>query len=180
MAKDGPKSDSRGQPAPAGRRMPGEIRPHDISISAGRLAALLIIVLAAIPASCRRQGGEVTPQRDIPQHSQPEPTDAVVAPPVFIDTDPDDGTRWLIVEEARDKAEGAWATGAFLPKRNRIVIDTKNVQQFSINIERIDVRWEKLVVIRIDGVNSELRKRDGAIMRLMRDAHGRWVVVERE
>ena len=138
------------------------------------------MVLVATPAGCRRQGGEAAPRNDLPQRTESEPTEPVIAPPVLIDTDPNEGSRWLIVEEARDKAIGAWATGSFIRKRNRIVIDTKNVQRFSINVERIDVRWQKLVVIRIDGVNSELRKRDDAILRFMRDAHGRWVVAERE
>lgn len=85
---------------------------------------------------------------------------------------------WLTVDQIRDGAQGAWATGSFLAERNRIVIDTEGVARFSIDMSRVPVRWEKLVVIRIDGRNSELVKRDQAIYRFALDDHGRWVVLE--
>ena len=89
-----------------------------------------------------------------------------------------DSEDWLSVDEIRDDAPGAWATGSFLAERNRIVIETEAVARFSIDMGRVPVRWERLVVIRIDGRNSELVKRDQAIYRFALDEHGHWVVLE--
>ncbi|MCH9003406.1 MAG: hypothetical protein IIC02_12610 [Planctomycetes bacterium] len=89
-----------------------------------------------------------------------------------------DSEDWLTVDEIRDDAPGAWATGSFLAERNRIVIETEAVARFSIDMGRVPVRWERLVVIRIDGRNSELVKRDQAIYRFVLNEHGHWVVLE--
>lgn len=89
-----------------------------------------------------------------------------------------DSEDWLTVDEIRDDAPGAWATGSFLAARNRIVIKTEDVARFSIDMSRVPVRWDKLVVIRIDGRNSELVKRNQAIYRFVLDGHGHWVVLE--
>ncbi len=89
-----------------------------------------------------------------------------------------DSEDWLTVDEIRDDAPGAWATASFLAARNRIVIETERVARFSIDMPRVPVRWDKLVVIRIDGRNSELVKREQAIYRFALDEHGHWVVLE--
>lgn len=89
-----------------------------------------------------------------------------------------DSEDWLTVDGIRDDAPGAWATGSFLAERNRMVIETAGVARFSIDMGRVPVRWERLVVIRIDGRNSELVKRDQAVYRFVLDDHGRWVVLE--
>ncbi len=86
--------------------------------------------------------------------------------------------RWLEVISARDKSEGAWATGDFLAKRNKIVINTTNVEEFSIDTSMVHIDWSRLVVIRIDGRNSELRKRDFAVYHFRVDDHGQWIILE--
>ncbi len=90
----------------------------------------------------------------------------------------DDLERWLVVTEARGDAEGAWATGTFDAKRNKIDIQTQDVQAFTIDTGRIAIDWDRLVVLGIDGRNSELRRRDHPILRFARDRHGAWVVLE--
>ena len=89
--------------------------------------------------------------------------------------DPD---RWLVVEKTRDGAPGGWATGSFDPKRNKLTIRQRDVQRFAIDVSRIPINWARLVVIGINGRNSELRKRDYSILHFARDQHGQWVVVE--
>jgi len=90
----------------------------------------------------------------------------------------DDPTKWLFVETVRDGARGGWATGDFNKERNKLIIRTKDVDQFSIDTSRVRINWERLVILGIDGRNSELRKRDFAVYHFQRDRHGRWVVIE--
>ena len=78
----------------------------------------------------------------------------------------------------RKGAPGAWATGSFDRKRNKLDIRTRDVQDFSIDVSRIPINWERLVVIGIDGANSELRKRDYSVLHFRLDDHGQWVVLE--
>ena len=98
--------------------------------------------------------------------------------PEFVDLGPavDDGEKWLRVLAIKKGAKGAWATGSFDPKRNKLTIKTNGVQRFVIDAQKVDVNWRKLVIIRIDGHNSELRKRDDSSYRFVRDRHGAWTV----
>lgn len=97
-----------------------------------------------------------------------------VPPPVWVD-EPD---RWLMVEKVMDRATGGWATGSFIQERNKLVIETHNVGQFAIDTGRIPIDWERLVILGIDGRNSELRKRDYPVLHIARDDYGQWVVLE--
>jgi hypothetical protein len=89
----------------------------------------------------------------------------------------DDSDRWLVVEKVKDGAAGAWATGSFDSKRNKLDISTHDVTQFAIDTARIPIRWDKLVIIRIDGRNSELVRRDYTVLHFIRDKYG-WHVIE--
>ncbi len=100
------------------------------------------------------------------------------ARPVSIPVDVDDPDRWLLVEKAREGAPGAWATGSFDRKRNKLDIRTRDVRQFALDVSRIPINWERLVVIGIDGVNSELRKRDYSVLHFRLNDHGEWVILE--
>ncbi len=66
----------------------------------------------------------------------------------------DDQDRWLSVETAHDKAKGAWATGSFHAERNKIEIQTHNVQQFTVDASRIPIHWQDVVILGIDGRNQ--------------------------
>ena len=109
---------------------------------------------------------------------QPATVELIAAEPVQIPEAPDGPGRWLWVEKERGSAEGAWATGSFDRKRNKVSIHTSDVAQFAINVSRIPINWERLVILGIDGRNSELRRRDYALLHFARDEHGRWVVLE--
>ena len=90
----------------------------------------------------------------------------------------DDFERWLSVVAIKDGAPGAWATGSFKVKRNRLDIRTKDVQTFTLDTSRIPIRWDKPVVMNINGRTGELRRRDYSILRFALDGRGDWLVVE--
>jgi len=114
----------------------------------------------------------IEPTTDASQNSE------TVKEPIVIPDEILDQERWLWVEETRDGARGGWATGSFDPKRNKIDIETRDVERFAVDVSRIPVNWERLVIIGINDVNSELRKRDYSVLHFARDDHGRWVVLE--
>lgn len=89
--------------------------------------------------------------------------------------DPD---RWLFVDKVRGKARGAWATGSFDEKRNKLIVQTKEVAAFTLDVSRIPIDWDRLVIVSINGNNSELRKRKHPRLRFELDRHRRWVVAE--
>jgi hypothetical protein len=91
--------------------------------------------------------------------------------------EPDDPDRWLTVEKVKGEAPGAWATGSFDAKRNKIMVRTRDVEQFAIDVSRISIRWDRLVIIAIDGKNSELVRRDRSVLHFVNDIHG-WHVVD--
>ena len=172
---------------PVGRRRkirfysPSKLRYADV-----RWACLLAVssgMFLAAPA-CHAPTAPPPPQNEATLSSEPEAVSVEAEPvepppePIIIPAEFQEIDRWLFVEKARDRASGAWATGSFGPKRNKLTIRTRGVQQFAIDTSRTPINWERLVVIGIDGANSELRKRDYPILHFARDDHGRWVVLE--
>ena len=98
--------------------------------------------------------------------------------PIEIPAEVDDPARWLWVEEGRDGAEGAWATGSFDSKRNKLSIKARDVRRFTIDVGRIPIDWERLVILSINGRNSELRRRNHTLLHFVLDEYGRWTVAE--
>ncbi len=133
---------------------------------------------------CARRSVGPEPQKQADQRTSPsEPVEAAddsvpakPQPPIVI---PDDGEeRWLYVTRAREGTHGGWATGSFDPARNKITIDTYDVERFAVDTGRIPIDWERGVVLRLNGSNSELRKRDYPILQFVRNKYGVWVVLE--
>jgi hypothetical protein len=120
------------------------------------------------PASEKSQRAE-----GVSEPVEPSPPEDLRIPAELHDPD-----RWLFVEKPKDGVEGAWATGSFNRKRNRLTIRERDVQQFAIDTSRVPIDWERLVVISINGRTSELRKRDYPFLHFFRDDHGQWVVRE--
>lgn len=85
---------------------------------------------------------------------------------------------WLVVTRVAEGAGGGWATGDFDVERNRLTIDTQSVTGFAADLSRVPVDWGRLVIVRLDGRGSELRKRDAAVYRFTLDSQGRWTVEE--
>ena len=150
-------------------------------IAHGHLAWLIATAALLTSTACHRLNG--TPPPDTTETSDevvtndgpaPPPEPLPVVWPVVLD-DPD---RWLTVEGVREGEEGAWATGSFDPKRNKLDIRTHGARKFAINTSRVRINWERLVILGIDGANSELRRRDFRVYHFELDDHGRWVVLE--
>jgi len=132
--------------------------------------------LLILSAGCQKKNGSASSADSAASQTDPPKTSADVEIPPLPE---DDSTRWLAVEDTRRGAEGGWATGSFDPKKNRIEIRTKDVRQFSVDVSRIPIAWEKLVILSIDGVNSELRRREFTLLHFRMDDHGQWNVLEK-
>lgn len=113
-----------------------------------------------------------------PPSEEPPTTVEAPKPRIPLPDDPDPADRWLFVEKTKSDAPGAWATGSFDRQKNKLDIRTRDVQQFAIDVERVAIDWQRLVVIAIDGRNSELRRRDVTLLHFRLDDHGQWVVTE--
>jgi hypothetical protein len=83
---------------------------------------------------------------------------------------------WLAVEEIGPDSDGGWATGSFDSDRNKIDVTTDDVDRFSIDMTQVPVDWNRIVIIGIDGVNTELKKRNYNVYHFARNASGQWIV----
>ncbi len=129
------------------------------------------------PGACHRT--QPPPESSDPTESTTNPPAAAGAPQRFevIDVE-DSGDRWLFVEKMREGAAGGWATGSFDRTRNKLEIKTRDVGQFALHLDRVPINWDKLVVLSIDGKNSELRRRESSRLHIQLDDYGQWRVIE--
>ncbi len=135
----------------------------------------LLIVFALNP-SCRKPTS--TPSKSDEPAQPPPALPSTIPTRVDLPVPADDSDRWLFVQKIADKAKGGWATGSFDADRNKLSITTSDVAEFALDTSRIAINWKKLVVLSIDGKNSELRKRDYDILQFTRTPHGEWTVRE--
>jgi hypothetical protein len=140
--------------------------------------------LVLMLVSCRQDPPTPTVAPEAPPHvedSKPtKPTESVESveeSAARLDLLPEAGDRWLRVERVTDGKAGGWATGGF-EAGNRIVVEAVDVDQFVIDLSRIAIDWSRRVVLRINGVNSELTKKRYPVLRLRRSSGGSWDVVE--
>lgn len=161
-----------------------ECRRRGGSGSSNRRLATACGCLLSLVLGCHREeraaspaGANIADTSAVATSDQPAPAERGPVPE-FVDLGPavDNGEKWLRVLAIKEGAKGAWATGSFDEKRNKLTIDTNGVQRFVIDADKVDINWRKLVIIRIDGHNSELRKRDDSSYRFVRDKHGAWIV----
>ena len=143
------------------------------------LGARIGMILFAALADCHKSA-PTTPPDEVPRVEPPAKSPPAVEPPPAIQVPDDEDTadRWLFVEKAKDGTPGGWATGAFDRQKNKLDIHTRDVRQFVIDASRIPIDWQRLVVLGIDGKNSELRRRDFSFLHFRLDEHGQWIVVE--
>ncbi len=102
----------------------------------------------------------------------PTESPSIVLPDLF------EKDRWLWVEKPKEGTRGGWATGSFDRERNKLMIRTRDVAGFAVELGRVPIDWDRLVVISLDGRNSELRRRDYALLHFGRDQQGNWIVLE--
>ncbi len=157
----------------------------------GLRAAPAVALIAALLSGCpesdtdRQPVTTTKPASPIEPVAPPSPPEQSATPPENHDrvavrirslADPQRG--WLRIEGIRDSAAGAWATGSFLKDKNKIVIETENVERFSINLSKLRLNWNRRVVLRIDGRSSELTRKRRPVLHLHRSPAGSWDVVE--
>ena len=119
-----------------------------------------------------------------PTKPEPTPPPPPVEPQVVQEVPPTTGElpidplRWVYVERIKDGASDPWANGAFDSARNKLSIETHDVRRFAVDVSRIPINWERLVILSINGRNSELRRRDFHVYHFEHDKYGRWAVME--
>lgn len=84
---------------------------------------------------------------------------------------------WLVIESPADRMQRAWLEGSLIGN-DRIVIDTRNVRQFRLDVGGLRLGWDKRVVLRIDGYNSELTRKRWPALSLRRTDSGAWVAID--
>ncbi len=140
-----------------------------------------VFVLSGCPRA-DSAGDPVATSRPAIAQPDPQPPPAAPDPHNRVEvrlrtlSDPQDG--WLRIEALYPDAPGAWATGEFIRDRNKVVVETENVDEFSIALPQLQIDWDHRVILRIDGHSSELMPKRRAILRLRRSPAGSWDVVE--
>ena len=143
--------------------------------------AVVCVALVAVLPSCDKKGETV--RSEVPKQAvAPQPTAEAPAPATSFESAEvvvfESDSEWLRAEQIRKDVDGGWVSGDFLPERNKIEIHTRDVTQFSIDVGKLPIEWGRLVVVGIDGRNSELRQRDFDVYHIARDEKGKWVVLE--
>ena len=88
---------------------------------------------------------------------------------------PTDG--WLRVERLRGDVEGGWVSG-HSHVANRIVIETHNVSQFSMDVSQLQLDWSRRVWVRINASSFELIHKRNPIIHLRATSTGAWELVK--
>ncbi len=138
-----------------------------------------MLAMGLVFPSCRKPESPPAPRPETPTLA-PSPAEkpAMIPARVEIPIPLDDSDRWLFVQKVAGKGKGGWAIGSFHADRNKLSIETSDVDEFALHTGRIAIDWKRLVVLSIDGKNSELRKRDVDILHFVRSPHGEWSVRE--
>ncbi len=140
-----------------------------------RAVGVVLLVLASCRHAGRPVGIEEPPPAKSPASAPPPPN--VSKAPLDVDVPVPDPNRWLFVEQFAGIANGS-ATGSFDPTRNKLSIQTRDVTKFAIDTSRIRIDWKRLVILSINGRNSELRRRDFDLYHFALTDQGEWIVVE--
>jgi len=88
---------------------------------------------------------------------------------------PSDG--WLHIERLEKDVEGGWLSG-HSPKPNKIVIETKGVLQFSMDVSQFPLDWSKRVWVRINSSAFELTHKRDPVIHLRQTPVGAWELVD--
>ena len=95
----------------------------------------------------------------------------------WLDDAGEERNQWLRVERIETGAEGGWITGG-LVEGNRIEIETRDVEQFVMDLSAIPIDWTRRAVLRIDNSTSQLTRKHHPMVRLRRTPSGGWSTVK--
>ena len=78
-------------------------------------------------------------------------------------------------DDARvEEEQRAWIEGMVVNDDRNIIKTSPNTAAFHLDLSRIRVNWEKRILLRIDGFNSELSRKRWPVVYLQRTATGAW------
>jgi hypothetical protein len=137
-----------------------------------RLIVYLMVGIGLV--SCTERRGDRPVGDGVAESEGPRVPQLPVSLADHADALPDSGEKWLRVEELADDSPGGWATGQFVPELNKLIIETDGVRQFVIAADRVDLDWDRRVVLRINGSNSELTRKHFPTIRLRQTVGGDW------
>lgn len=80
-----------------------------------------------------------------------------------------------MIAGVEDNARSAWAEGR-TEDGEKLVIDTQNVGRFRLDLSRVRLDWSKRIVLRIDGHNRELTRKNLPVIIYRRTTTGGWRV----
>jgi len=80
----------------------------------------------------------------------------------------------MLTEHADPKVR-AWVEGEVIGG-DQFVINTQNARRFTLDLTRVRLNWNKRIVLRMDGFNSELTRKRWPTLRFVRTAAGAWDV----
>jgi len=105
--------------------------------------------------------------------SEPGPPPAEAARPNVLSLEP-----LTMIERSLDEKQAARAIGTFDRSRNRLAFELRNVSAFSIELASIPIDWSRPVVLSLDRVPVELRRRDTQRLHFTRTPQGTWLIEE--
>lgn len=141
------------------------------------MPAAMVVVLAC--AQCRRAEPPPAPVESPPEASAPDPIQRMETAELekWLDDSGEERNRWLRIERIKKGAEGGWITGEMV-EGNRIVIETRDVEQFVLDLSAIPIDWTRRAVLRIDKSTSQLTRKHHPVVRLRRTPSGGWSTVK--
>lgn len=84
---------------------------------------------------------------------------------------------WLMIDEVSDRDHTAWVEGR-VEDGEKLVIDTENIERFQLDLSRIRLDWDKRIVLRIDGFNRELTRKNFPHLNYERTSTGGWRLID--
>ena len=115
--------------------------------------------------------------------STPDPSEEALRPPPPIDLpllEPSPLREgWLVIEERADARQWAWVEGSIVGD-DKCVLDTSNIRRFQLDLSRLRLNWDRPIVLRIDGFNSQLTRKRWPVLDFLRTPSGAWIVVDEE
>lgn len=158
--------------------------------NASRRKLLPLLLLAAIVGlalpSCRKRPETVSTtsvdqrpaSRSASENTRAEPVESTDPRTLPIPEQAWSQGRWLKVITPDLKTPGGWAEGSFDRDKNKLTIVARDVRRFIIKTDMIRIDWDRRVILSLNRVNTELRRREGGVLTFELDDHGQWVVLE--
>lgn len=84
---------------------------------------------------------------------------------------------WLTIDDVSDRDHTAWAEGR-VDDGEKLVINTENIERFQLDLSKVKLDWDKRIVLRIDGFNRELTRKNFPHLNYERTSTGGWRLID--